>query len=476
MRKIILAVAASWLLILSSTAHAFDVIQLTDNSADDFHSNISGSNVVWEYDDPPAGRPEVYLWDGATTTKIGTGYYPDIDSSNMVWHAWDGSDYEIYFWDGASTTQVTNNSTDERYPAIFSANVVWQGCDGGTGNYCDGGDYEIYFWDGMTTTQITNNATEDLAPVISGSNVVWEGCDGDDCYDYDGDFEIYLWDGLSTTQITNNDIDDRVPAVSSSNVAWIGCDGFSGDNCWFGHWQIYFWNGATTTQITNNSWNDWNPDIDGSNVVWHRDDPGGPEIYLWNGSSITQITDSSHTDYHPTISGSNVVWTGNDGSVENDFEIYMTTIPEPADSDSDGVPDVDDNCPVVANGPLLPEGGAENQLDADEDGIGDACECGDFDGDGLVNTIDARLIQRCSVGEIPCAPVCDTTGEGDCNTIDARLVQRFAVGELTKVDLHCSVKGGPVSLSAAACGLGFEAALVLPPLVWVGGRLRRRRR
>jgi hypothetical protein len=26
------------------------------------------------------------------------------------------------------------------------------------------------------------------------------------------------------------------------------------------------------------------------------------------------------------------------------------------------------------------------------------------------------------------------------------------------------------------CGQGFEAALVVPPLVWVGGRLRRRRR
>ena len=55
-----------------------------------------------------------------------------------------------------------------------------------------------------------------------------------------------------------------------------------------------------------------------------------------------------------------------------------------------------------------------------------------------MNTIDARLIQRCAVGELPCADLCDVTGEGDCNTVDARLIQRLAVGELTKDDLYCA--------------------------------------
>jgi hypothetical protein len=32
--------------------------------------------------------------------------------------------------------------------------------------------------------------------------------------------------------------------------------------------------------------------------------------------------------------------------------------------------------------------------------IGDACGCGDFDGDGLVSTTDVRLIRRLAVGQV----------------------------------------------------------------------------
>ncbi len=99
------------------------------------------------------------------------------------------------------------------------------------------------------------------------------------------------------------------------------------------------------------------------------------------------------------------------------------------DRDADTVCDADDNCPDAENG---------DQTDRDGDAIGDACECGDASGDGRVNSTDARLIQRCVVGQIPCGTLCDVTGEGACNTTDARLIQRLAVGQLAKGDLSCA--------------------------------------
>ena len=50
-------------------------------------------------------------------------------------------------------------------------------------------------------------------------------------------------------------------------------------------------------------------------------------------------------------------------------------VPDPTDSDADGIPDACDNCASIANGPAqasLP--GVGNQTDRDGDGVGDACD------------------------------------------------------------------------------------------------------
>ncbi|MEO0971749.1 MAG: FG-GAP-like repeat-containing protein [Pseudomonadota bacterium] len=105
-----------------------------------------------------------------------------------------------------------------------------------------------------------------------------------------------------------------------------------------------------------------------------------------------------------------------------------------ADADGDGVPDSQDNCVLVSNA---------GQEDADGDDVGDACEagfyfCGDADFNGTVNTLDARLIQLCAVGQFDCPATCDVTGEGDCNTLDARVIQRYVVGEIDGAALACT--------------------------------------
>lgn len=118
--------------------------------------------------------------------------------------------------------------------------------------------------------------------------------------------------------------------------------------------------------------------------------------------------------------------------------LLLATAASAQDFDGDGVPDEADNCVRV------PNPGVEGvQADADGDGIGDACECGDASGDGFVNTTDARLIQRCTVGQLPCPLLCDVSADDSCNTTDARLIQRLAVGQLDKSQLSCVERCDP---------------------------------
>jgi hypothetical protein len=73
------------------------------------------------------------------------------------------------------------------------------------------------------------------------------------------------------------------------------------------------------------------------------------------------------------------------------------------DADGDGMADARDVCPFFAD----PE-----QRDSDGDGVGDACECGDANGDGRVDVSDIVAANRMIRGEAPASALCDANHHG----------------------------------------------------------------
>jgi glucose/arabinose dehydrogenase len=79
------------------------------------------------------------------------------------------------------------------------------------------------------------------------------------------------------------------------------------------------------------------------------------------------------------------------------------------DSDGDGRFDPRDRCPSFAS---------PDQRDADGNGIGDLCECGDQNGDGRVDVRDLVAIRQALFAPHLVTPLCDANGDGRCSVVD----------------------------------------------------------
>lgn len=96
------------------------------------------------------------------------------------------------------------------------------------------------------------------------------------------------------------------------------------------------------------------------------------------------------------------------------------------DFDMDGVPDVSDNCPTVPNAGQQDSGGVG--VGSLPNGRGDACECGDVSGNGVVTIADATLIQRSLLSPptvvLTRPELCHVGGSPGCSLADAVIVRR----------------------------------------------------
>lgn len=91
------------------------------------------------------------------------------------------------------------------------------------------------------------------------------------------------------------------------------------------------------------------------------------------------------------------------------------------DPDGDGLADATDDCPFFAS---------PDQTDSDHDGRGDACECGDQNGDGLVDVRDIVAINLAIFNPSAVTPLCDGNNDGLCDVNDmiAANVEIFSPG------------------------------------------------
>jgi hypothetical protein len=94
------------------------------------------------------------------------------------------------------------------------------------------------------------------------------------------------------------------------------------------------------------------------------------------------------------------------------------------DTDGDGIADNQDNCTLVANGPLIPDAGGNSQLDTDGDNFGNICDP-DYNGDLAVNASDLADMKAVFFTE---NTNIDLNGDGDVNAADLAIMKAMFFG------------------------------------------------
>jgi hypothetical protein len=116
--------------------------------------------------------------------------------------------------------------------------------------------------------------------------------------------------------------------------------------------------------------------------------------------------------------------------------IYLDVAPR--DTDSDGIPDVSDNCPFVPN---------NSQTNSDSQSAGDVCQCGDVNNDFIVNGLDVQIARENLVGSTLSGSFdperCNVIGTSDCGVDDIFVLDRVAKGLPVSLQNICDAYTAP---------------------------------
>jgi len=110
---------------MSATRGKYNITKISTSNCNDESPQINSiGHVVWSGIVCSGVYPEIFLYDGTTTTQLtnkrhSDPYYyrsPQINSiGHVVWSGQEfyGSDHEIFLYDGTTTIQLTNNGYDD---------------------------------------------------------------------------------------------------------------------------------------------------------------------------------------------------------------------------------------------------------------------------------------------------------------------------------------------------------------------------
>ncbi len=186
------------------------------------------------------------------------------------------------------------------------------------------------------------------------------------------------------------------------------------------------------------------PDSDGLTNLQEQSAGTNPALADSDGDGLL---DGAEVNTHGT--NPNLVDTDGDGLGDGvEVNVYGTS-PILADTDGDAAQDGADNCPVTANPTQSDVGGVSG---GPADGIGDACQCGDVDDDGSVDSADV-VAYRDSLADPDGLPLtsagvakCSVIGSaGPCEILDVSVIQRALESEplLPGIAQVCSAARGP---------------------------------
>jgi hypothetical protein len=141
-------------------------------------------------------------------------------------------------------------------------------------------------------------------------------------------------------------------------------------------------------------------------VLWHRQQSGDTTIRMPDGSLVP------------------------DAAAVPVFDAWIRTGLATLDSDGDGDADGADNCPRTANASQTDGGGFGSTT---PDGIGDACQCGDVNGDARTDNADLAPLRAALAQSGPALSGaanrrCDSPSDtGECSIVSwARMRKRLA--------------------------------------------------